>query len=642
MTPLKDTLEATAPTTETVVASPVERKADAGQLRADAVSLDVPVKIHGSRVTEVVREITQHTEPFEEQTATLIVFPQGGVVRMSTAVTVGQVVVLTNLKSGHDAICRVVKVRACPPTQSYVEIEFTHRQPGYWGVHFASDEPLVSQQPAPLAAPTVTYIAPPVSVQIKIEKTGEKKPAPALVPQMSPAKSSDASVFANEPKVPAASSAQNTPAGKPASPFVSIGAQEEVQPAASSTTLRRDDRFGSDRPRSSGDSPLRLPADFPPAPPTTSDASFSMPDSMAALRGDTHATPSISFPGAGVPGEGVEEINTKADSSSENTSSTFGRFAASANLGGARAAHREPFGSGLTSGGLRIDEHSGELQSSESKSKGSNWVAITAGMAALVLVVAAAAFYFHMGPFAKNSTSNVATQFATNASSTQAVAPPASVVDPSASTGHNPASSTAAQGNRAPQPAAVAAPITAQAAQTPPARAVRGSSTPPPQPANAARQKSAVPGMFVALNAHPVSSQRGAESEEANAAPSVDARAAGSENNSLEGISSSSVPQPLAPPAPIRMGGQVKPPRLIYSILPVYPAVARNAAIEGDVVVDTSLDKTGRVAAMKVISGPAMLRQAALDALRQWKYEPSLLNGDPIAVQTVVTIRFHR
>ena len=114
MTPLKDTLEATAPTTETAATQMNERKADAGQLRADAVSLDVPVKVHGSRTKEVVLGTTRHTEPFEEQTATLIVFPQGGVVRMSTEVTAGQMVVLTNLKSGHDAICRVVKVRACP------------------------------------------------------------------------------------------------------------------------------------------------------------------------------------------------------------------------------------------------------------------------------------------------------------------------------------------------------------------------------------------------------------------------------------------------------------------------------------------------------------------------------------------------
>ena len=70
----------------------------------------------------------------------MIVFPQGGVLRMSTPVTAGQMMVVTNLKIGHDAICRVVKVRAYAQSQSYVEIEFTNRQQGYWGVQFAGED----------------------------------------------------------------------------------------------------------------------------------------------------------------------------------------------------------------------------------------------------------------------------------------------------------------------------------------------------------------------------------------------------------------------------------------------------------------------------------------------------------------------
>jgi len=94
-------------------------------------------------------------------------------------------------------------------------------------------------------------------------------------------------------------------------------------------------------------------------------------------------------------------------------------------------------------------------------------------------------------------------------------------------------------------------------------------------------------------------------------------------------------------PVRIRVGGELKPPRLVSSTLPVYPAVARDAGIEGDVVIDTTIDKTGKVTAMKVVSGPPMLRQAALEALRQWKYEPSKLNGEPVPIQMTVTIRFH-
>jgi protein TonB len=93
---------------------------------------------------------------------------------------------------------------------------------------------------------------------------------------------------------------------------------------------------------------------------------------------------------------------------------------------------------------------------------------------------------------------------------------------------------------------------------------------------------------------------------------------------------------------PAKIGGDVKEPRLIASAVPVYPMGAKQAGVEGDVVVNTTIDKNGNVVGMKVISGPALLRQAALDALRRWKYEPSMLNSQPIAVQMQVTIKFRR
>jgi protein TonB len=91
---------------------------------------------------------------------------------------------------------------------------------------------------------------------------------------------------------------------------------------------------------------------------------------------------------------------------------------------------------------------------------------------------------------------------------------------------------------------------------------------------------------------------------------------------------------------PVKVGGNVKEPRLVSRVMPEYPVVAKQAGIQGDVVVQTTIDAKGNVVDMKAVSGPALLRGPALAALRRWKYEPSTLNGQPIAVQMSVTIKF--
>lgn len=111
----------------------------------------------------------------------------------------------------------------------------------------------------------------------------------------------------------------------------------------------------------------------------------------------------------------------------------------------------------------------------------------------------------------------------------------------------------------------------------------------------------------------------------------------------LGGIPSAAA-HPVAPPsgkmAPIRVGGRVRPPKPIVQVKPEYPTLARQARIQGQVQIDAVLDEQGNVIEMHVVSGPPLLYQAALDALRKWKYEPTYLNDQPIAVQMIVTITF--
>ncbi|WP_187143017.1 energy transducer TonB [Terriglobus albidus] len=79
---------------------------------------------------------------------------------------------------------------------------------------------------------------------------------------------------------------------------------------------------------------------------------------------------------------------------------------------------------------------------------------------------------------------------------------------------------------------------------------------------------------------------------------------------------------------------------LLKSITPVYPAIARAAGVRGTVVVTAVISKSGAIESLQVVSGPEMLRGAALDAIRAARYRPYLLNGEPTEVQTTITINF--
>ena len=92
----------------------------------------------------------------------------------------------------------------------------------------------------------------------------------------------------------------------------------------------------------------------------------------------------------------------------------------------------------------------------------------------------------------------------------------------------------------------------------------------------------------------------------------------------------------------IRVGGQVRPPLRIKDVAPVYPAIAQSARVAGDVVIEATIDEEGKVADARVVKSVPLLDQAALDAVRQWEYRPSLLNGVPTAVVTTVTVKFTR
>ena len=106
------------------------------------------------------------------------------------------------------------------------------------------------------------------------------------------------------------------------------------------------------------------------------------------------------------------------------------------------------------------------------------------------------------------------------------------------------------------------------------------------------------------------------------------------------GLAPGSGKQPAVPEAPLPIGGDVKSAKLISSVSPTYPLLAKNQHISGDVLIDALIDANGHVTTMKVISGPTLLHQSAMAALRLWKYQPASLDGKPVPMHLTVTLQF--
>jgi len=90
----------------------------------------------------------------------------------------------------------------------------------------------------------------------------------------------------------------------------------------------------------------------------------------------------------------------------------------------------------------------------------------------------------------------------------------------------------------------------------------------------------------------------------------------------------------------VRVGGTIKAPIKTKDVKPEYPAAAKSAKAQGSVIIEATIGADGKVIDAKVIRSVSMLDQAALDAVRQWEYSPTLLNGKPVPVKMTVTVTF--
>jgi protein TonB len=168
---------------------------------------------------------------------------------------------------------------------------------------------------------------------------------------------------------------------------------------------------------------------------------------------------------------------------------------------------------------------------------------------------------------------------------------------------------------------------------------------PPPPPAPAVSQPKVVPQPVTNPNAAPVEAPKEIVPE----APSIGVAQGvpgGVEGGVPGGVVGGvvgglpSAPPPPPPAAPVRVGGNIKPPTKTRDVRPVYPPIAQSARVQGVVIIEATIGADGRVKDAKVLRSIPLLDQAAVDAVKQWVFTPTLLNGVPVPVIMTVTVNF--
>jgi protein TonB len=167
---------------------------------------------------------------------------------------------------------------------------------------------------------------------------------------------------------------------------------------------------------------------------------------------------------------------------------------------------------------------------------------------------------------------------------------------------------------------------------------------PPPPPPKPAIDQPVAPD--VNRNAAPIDAPQGFAPEQprelVDSSPGVsviDGRI-GSDGIGITALEPPPPPPPPAPVVPVRMHSGIRAPQKIVHVAPIYPALAQSVRKEGIVIIEATIDLEGNVVATKVLRPAQFLEDAAVFAVRQWKFTPALLNGVPIPVIMTVTVNF--
>lgn len=576
--------------------------------RTPRICLEVPIIVRGTQGPTPAEGPTGNPEAFHEETLTVIVFSNGAVVRLSARVTAGQTVVVTNQKTSQELACRVVSVRTYRDVKGYAELEFTHDAPSFWGFNFPP-----KSQDVPLAASWTTSTLPDTKTTGRPIASETNTPAPrsghfAPVPIY---QSGDALGGASLPPKTATPAA----AAEPGASGTSKGEKNaEVQQA-----------------------PAPLGADA-----ITSMWAATVSEGLLRTEVPSRATNPTARPDAPSvwPHRSTEEVvasepgNVIAPAVGETGAAEITPplidWESSERVRPSRTPVQAPSAAERVASPSLFDHHA---MAGDAHPQPNRRALILAGACALIVViVAAATMLLRREPATKS--------------------PPAAVAPPATSEVSAPLV-TAAPAPEAPVAAAATLPVANPNGTAQPAEPVQASDAGATVSRSAEKQSSAAEGgrtvLPPAILAAPTAKRENVSVQPPPEIPGgIANELAANPSTGLTGgiIGPPDRPEPAAPPfpptrasaTPLRAGTQFNQARLISSVLPTYPPAAKHE--EGDVVIDAVIDTTGNVTSMKVVSGPLPLRPAAIDALRQWKYEPATVGEQPLPQRLQVTIKF--
>jgi TonB family protein len=527
----------------------------------NAVACEVPIIANGARPSEK----GGHRELFTEETTTALVFENGGVLKLSSAVIVGQLLFLTHKETKHEVVAQVTRKRDFRPTICYVEVEFTEPSPGFWGIEFpkvAATAPAKAAQKEAGQQQGQEYIL--------VEEAGEATPAPSA--EEVSALKDEVEVLREQLKLLQTQIVAGNPPAATETPHVSL------------TTT-------------------------PEAPRATRDAAPSVPPGAEAL---SAALPKLQPAGGKAPGQAASAISGALVSDHDAQSSA----SASVQDKPAKTAVSEE--ASLPKPAISFNEKkqakkpTAKIIPSPVEKTGRAALRKDILFAAFVIITAAGAWYQNLLPWLPQR-KNV---FSGSASSAG--------VHP---TPHAPQKTANAHGDESKPP------LTSEVATTTPDADAQHAAQPAPVGGAKALSSALTQAPAEATSAPDGSADAEAAPEKTVVTPSAGRRAAPTELSKAAMVS-------VVPP---QDGAGVVPPKLIKSVR----AVASPSMFQyfspgnGDsVTLDALVDTTGRVKSMKALSGAASLQNAAMEALKQYQYEPATRRGKAVPAHVTVTVKF--